>query len=349
VTATGTHTGKHQYSFGAAAAQASCGIVLDVCHTAMKDGDTSCKEASIVVARVNSTFFQIQASLVMGGALSSRAPLGGVNLYFSGNFYVTGSTIHDIGLWANQAVLAAGVLNATGQGSLGALVEFGLCPDTVVHADVSISFVSAAQARENLAAGPVFPSFDAAVASARAVWIKQLGAVSISQDEDRDSSTKFYSMLYQAFRAPSRLSEAGGIYLGMDGQVHKLGEDAGDVRQFHYSDMSLWDIHRTQLPLLSLVQPDVFNDVIRSLQDMARTGGDIPRWPLANVYTGCMIGSHGFASIAEAVLKGHTGFNVSTLYAAMYRQATQPTAHAGRSHVDDYLKFGSLFALSYLS
>ncbi len=346
VTATGTHTGKHQYTFETSAASASCGIVLDVCHTAMKDGNSTCKDATVSVVPVNSTHFQIQASLLMSGSLTGRSPLRGVKLYFSGNFFISGSTIHDIGLWANSTVLTPGVLSSTGQGSLGALVQLGACPGTIVNADVAISFISAAQARENLAAAPFFPSFDAAVASARSVWAKQLGAVTITQDGDWESSTKFYSMLYQAFRAPSRLSETGGVYMGMDGNVHTIGEDAGDVRQFHYSDMSLWDIHRTQLPLLSLVAPDIFNDIIRSLQDMARTGGDIPRWPLANVYTGCMIASHGFAAIAEAVLKGHTGFNASALYAAMYRQATEPTAHASRAHVQDYLNYGQFNLLT---
>jgi len=37
---------------------------------------------------------------------------------------------------------------------------------------------------------------------------------------------------------------------------------------------------------------------------MSRVGGDIPKWPLANIYTGSMIGDHGLISIAEAVLKG---------------------------------------------
>ena len=72
------------------------------------------------------------------------------------------------------------------------------------------------------------------------------------------------------------------------------------------ADMSLWDIHRTQLPWLSLTQPTRFRDILSSLQHMAQQGsGDIPKWPLLNTYTGCMIGSHAWVTFAEAKNAGN--------------------------------------------
>lgn len=56
-----------------------------------------------------------------------------------------------------------------------------------------------------------------------------------------------------------------------------------------YTDMSIWDIHRTQVPLLDLLRPDVSADIARSLVGMYLEGGDIPRWPIANVYAACMV------------------------------------------------------------
>ena len=83
---------------------------------------------------------------------------------------------------------------------------------------------------------------------------------------------------------------------------------------------------------LSLSIPDVYEDVIGSLQEMARVGGDIPRWPLANVYTGCMIGSHGMVSIAEAILKNQTRcLNITFIYEKMKLAGTSSTVkHGGR-------------------
>ena len=70
-------------------------------------------------------------------------------------------------------------------------------------------------------------------------------------------------------------------------------------------------------------------------------GGDLPRWPLANVYTGCMIGSHGMVSIAEAVAKGQAGkLNLTFVYGLMKATGTTPRRNGGRPYVADYLKHG---------
>ena len=79
---------------------------------------------------------------------------------------------------------------------------------------------------------------------------------------------------------------------------------AGAAASHYYTDMSLWDIHRTQLPLLLLTQPAVAADSARSLVRMAADGGRLPRWPLADVYTGCMIGAHGVNVLADNCVKG---------------------------------------------
>ena len=49
-----------------------------------------------------------------------------------------------------------------------------------------------------------------------------------------------------------------------------------------FSDLSLWDTHRTQTSLLSLLQPSVALDIVQSLVDMYKEGGALPRWPIAN-------------------------------------------------------------------
>ena len=50
----------------------------------------------------------------------------------------------------------------------------------------------------------------------------------------------------------------------------------------YYSDLSLWDIHRTQVPLLTFLRPDVAEGVVNSLVAMYQEGGVLPRWPIAN-------------------------------------------------------------------
>ena len=92
-----------------------------------------------------------------------------------------------------------------------------------------------------------------------------------NETADTDDVLKFYSALYRASLSPSVFSEttpsnsddrgtdtdAGADadadteakqYLGMDGRRHTLK----DGIENYYTDMSLWDIHRTQLPWLIL-------------------------------------------------------------------------------------------------
>jgi putative alpha-1,2-mannosidase len=75
--------------------------------------------------------------------------------------------------------------------------------------------------------------------------------------------------------------------------------------------MSIWDVHRTQFPWLALYQPDVMEDIVKSLLQMYQQGGSLPRWPFANGYTSAMIGTHGIVVIVDAYLKGIQSFNTT--------------------------------------
>ena len=86
---------------------------------------------------------------------------------------------------------------------------------------------------------------------------------------------------------------------------------------------------------------------------MYTLGGDLPRWPLANGYTGCMDGTigdslvivqgqHAEVVIADTYLKGITNFDVSTAYQAMKLAATTERKHAGRSCLQNYLNNGCI-------
>jgi putative alpha-1,2-mannosidase len=91
--------------------------------------------------------------------------------------------------------------------------------------------------------------------------------------------TKFYTALYHANLAPSVFDEAESAYLAFNkdastGDVRTVGAEAGDHRAHAYTDMSIWDIHRTQLPWLSLTAPDVYTDVLRSVQAMSTEGAE---------------------------------------------------------------------------
>jgi putative alpha-1,2-mannosidase len=91
----------------------------------------------------------------------------------------------------------------------------------------------------------------------------------------------FYTMLYLSFCAPSTYNDDDGRYLGFDGIVHNNTAGASFL-----SDLSLWDTHRSQAPLLALAAPRALADTAASLLNMAQQGSmGMPRWPFANLYT----------------------------------------------------------------
>ena len=157
-----------------------------------------------------------------------------------------------------------------------------------------------------------------------------------------DLAAQLYGALYRTLLAPSTYSEVGGLYRGFDGKLHAMNETAdernpgagagaggaggGDDEPapLFRSDMSLWDVHRSEFPLLRLLRPRVSRDIVLSLAAMARHSGPaapIPRWPLANIYTGCMVGNHGWNVIADACMKHTDGLSAATFGAALASMA----------------------------
>lgn len=73
------------------------------------------------------------------------------------------------------------------------------------------------------------------------------------------------STVYRAYKAPTNYSEADGSYLGLDNVVHEQSRPG----EAFFSDLSEWDIARTQAPWLALTAPDVSSDLAASLVAMA--------------------------------------------------------------------------------
>ena len=216
---------------------------------------------------------------------------------------------------------------------------------------VGISFISAAQALINLQAEQT--TFDNALAAAQVrsdkrfltivhslshsimqkTWSSVLSLVQVEANSDQqDEVIKLYSAVYHSFLAPTLFSEVGGVYKGFDLQIHqrmpcRFSSLSLSLRltscclspvengtQAYYTDMSIWDTHRTQVAWVALVQPQIQQDVVRSLVLMFQQGGDLPRWPMAYGYTSAMIGTHADILIADAFAKG-LDFDINTAYA----------------------------------
>ena len=106
-----------------------------------------------------------------------------------------------------------------------------------------------------------------------------------------------------------------------------------------YTDMSLWDVHRTQMPWQLFQDLQRFNDIANSLILMNREGGYMPKWPFAQGWTGCMIGAHANTVLADWVVKEAAQkklANITEILGFMLRNANTQTVHDSRFNPLEY-------------
>lgn len=148
---------------------------------------------------------------------------------------------------------------------------------------------------------------------------------------------KFYSSLVHSLSSPTQWDESNGVYLGFDGQVHTKPDYMDHV----YTDLSIWDIFRTQIPFITFHDAKRGNDIVHSIMINVEQGGDLPKWPFANGYTGCMIGSHADIIISDLVMKKEhdAHLNFTQVVQALRKVANQNQVHDSRFDPPTYIKY----------
>lgn len=192
---------------------------------------------------------------------------------------------------------------------LGFFTEFATTAGEQVLVKTGISMTSLAGARKNLEAEITGWDFDAVHAQARTLWNNALGKIQVAGATDNEK-TIFYTALYHSMIDPRQMADVDKAYPGGDKKVHT---EAGFVKRTVFSG---WDVFRSQMPLQTLINPSVVNDLINSLVELGDQTGNhyLERWEFLNAYSGCMIGNPAVPVIADAYAKGIRGFNVSKAF-----------------------------------
>ncbi|CAF0869864.1 unnamed protein product [Didymodactylos carnosus] len=271
---------------------------------------------------------EVRGWILFDGALSQR--FGGVRTYFVVSF--SRPDITDYGIW-NDSKLYPKQLNAS-QCNSGAYLTF---LNEQVNILVGISFVSIEQARVNLQMETGYQSFDKILQSVQTKWLDEFNRFEID-GWNNDEIIKFNTALYHSLMSPTIWSEANGIYLGWDGQIKVKPDHMDHV----YTDMSIWDVFRTQFPFILLHDSKRMNDIVSSIMLNYEQGGDLPKWPFANGYTGCMIGSHSDIILSDLIVKNeHSEFlNLSQVVQAVRQVANTNQIHDARWDPPQYIKLG---------
>lgn len=213
------------------------------------------------------------------------------------------------------------VPGATGLGA-GAWVTFNTTQQASVTMKVAISYVSQADASQNLNTEDPGWSTQAVAAATYAEWNGYLDRIRIAGGTAAEQ-TEFYTALYHALLDPNVFSDDNGDYLGFDDKVHSL--PAGQVQ---YANFSGWDIYRSDVPLLAVVAPVQTSQMMSSLLNDEAQGGWLPGWGFADDYAGVNNGDAADPILAEAYAFGARDFNAKAALDAMVKGATiVPTAN----------------------
>ena len=224
---------------------------------------------------------------------------------------------------------------------IGYWFSFETAEGEAVELQMGVSFVSCENAWENLEAEqtrlqPGVSNFETVRAEAEAAWEADLGRIKVKGGSERDKEV-FYSALYHALIHPSILNDVNGEYPLMEND----GVGRVPAGQNRYSVFSLWDTYRNLHQLMTLVYPERQMDMVRSMIDIYREWGWMPKWELFGRETFTMEGDPSIPVIADTWLKGLRDFDIETAYAAFVKSATTPSAdNLMRPDIDPYLEKG---------
>lgn len=183
---------------------------------------------------------------------------------------------------------------------------------------VAISYVSEANALENLQREIPNGGFDALLAQTQGKWGEALGKVQI-EDSNEAAKVAFYTALYHNMLQPSIFQDVNGQYAGFDDSVHQAPEGR-DV----YANFSLWDTYRTTVQLQAILFPERVSDMVQSLLLFSRQShGGLPVWTLNHTDNGVMNGYSAFPFIANAYAFGARDFDLKGVVAQMKRAAEE--------------------------
>ena len=214
---------------------------------------------------------------------------------------------------------------------------------------MGVSFVSCENARQNLEVEQPACNFDQVRAESHRQWEEALERVKVSGGTEEQKEI-FYTALYHALLHPNVLNDVNGEYPLMQGgkyaaqngiEVVKPG--IGKVAKSHnrYTVFSLWDTSRNLHQLLTLAYPEKQIDMVRSMVDMYKEWGWMPKWELYGRETFTMEGDPAIPVIADTYLKGLTDFDIQAAYKACLKSANTPGKdNKIRPDVDPYIAKG---------
>ncbi|MGT2934364.1 GH92 family glycosyl hydrolase [Streptococcus castoreus] len=201
--------------------------------------------------------------------------------------------------------------------------------------NAATSFVSSKQAKLNWQRE--FPkTFEEGLKQNRKKWNTYLNRIQI-EDKNFEKVKIYYHHFYRALLFPQKwyeINESGQpIHYNTTSQKAVIGK--------YYTNNGFWDTYKSLYPLLSLIAPEVYADILEGLLSAYQDTGYLPKW-LSPDERGMMPGTLVDAVIADAAVKGIREDLMPAFLEAMLVTANTQSVlpNYGRQGSQDYQKLG---------
>ena len=250
---------------------------------------------------------EIQGSDTTGGFCGTEGYDG-----MPGQYTVHFDIVFDHPFTASQVVTNPGQSDPA-----GVELTFDTTTDQTIQAKVGISYVSAANAKQNWQTENPGWNFDAVRQQAQSSWDSLLGKIQVSGGNVAQTQ-EFYSLLYKDFLQPNITSDVNGQFMGADNQVHTLA--AG--QQDQYGVYSGWDIYHSLSQLQAMLDPAPASDMVTSQLNYYNEDGQLQQWGYLNLNNFVMVGDPMQSIIADYYTFGARNFDTKQALADMLAEAT---------------------------
>lgn len=282
------HTGVHSYRFPKSK---SAHILIDLSRTF-----TDVYNAQCIVIGDDEI-----AGFVTARQICTRQDT--YTLFFSARF---SKPFKSFTTW-NGEKIAAGERQQRGE-NIGIVIDYSTAENETIIVKIGLSPVGIEQARKDRDLEVPGWNFESVKNEANKKWNALLSKIQVEGNEEY--KTLFYTLLYRTYLLPVNATSTSGTFMGTDSLLHKT------EGYTHYDSYTLWDDYRTKYPLLSIVEPGILLDVVRSLTAIYRQGKKYT--PLATVRM-----EHTIPVIVDAFQKGLRDFDVQSAYQGMRRDALE--------------------------
>lgn len=202
--------------------------------------------------------------------------------------------------------------------------------------DIAVSYISFEQALANMREinGRDFEIIKEECGSE---WESYLSKIKIKTEDEKELKT-FYSCMYRTGLFPHRAYEI----TDSGEKLHYSPYTGGVEPGVRYTDNGFWDTYRTVLPLFSLIMPELYSDILRSVLCDYKEGGWLPRW-LSIGEVGCMPSTLIDSVIAQGIICGLAeGDTAEELLQAMLHHSKNASGKHiyGREGICEYNELG---------